>query len=85
MAFKPYRGNRVLLDKNLEIDHNSYFEFYSIHDIKERSKIAYKWYRSAKYLNRLGFYFQCIEDFKKECLQDKKQVYKPFLKLIENV
>ena len=85
MSYKPYRGNRIFLDKNLQIEQDCYFQFWKITEIKERSKIAYKWYRACKYLNSLGNFYQCIEDFKKECLENTKEVYKPFLKLIQNV
>jgi hypothetical protein len=85
MSFKPCRGNRILLDKNIQISQESYFKFWEIHDIKERSKLAYKWYLADKYLNNLGGFFECVRDFIKECKNNKEQVYKPFLKLIENV
>jgi hypothetical protein len=81
-SFKPCRGNRILLDKHIDRNQNLYFDFWKESDPMERSKIAYKWYVSAKYLNKAGFFFQCIEDFKKEVLENNLKVYKPFLKLI---
>ena len=81
-SFKPGRGNRILLDKHIDRNQNLYFDFWKESDPIERSKIAYKWYVSAKYLNDLSSYFSCIKDFKNEVLSSNLKVYKPFLKLI---
>ena len=85
MSWKPGRGNNILLDKHINRDHNCYFDFLRETDKMERSKIAYKWYVSAKYLNNLRIWHCSTEDFKNECLKNPKRVYKRFLDLIQDM
>lgn len=85
MAYKPHRGT-LLIDKNIQITHECYYEFYRETDTMRKSKIAYKWYRAESYLKYgLKNYYIAISDFKNQCLIDSTNVYKPFLNLIQNV
>lgn len=85
MSWKPCRGGRVLFDKALKNSHECFFEFKEATTIKEKSKIAFKWYRADEYLNKADGVIQFIgEKFISQCLQSK-DTYKPFLTLLQSL
>lgn len=84
MSFKPCRGARILLDKAIESSHNNYFLFHEAKEMKEKTKIAFKWLKSEIYLNREKYFISFLGDeFLKECLTHK-ETYKPLLKYLNS-
>lgn len=80
MSWKPYKGGRVILDKNIEISHNSYFEFQEATTIKEKTKIAFRWLKAEEYLGNKNRVIRFLgENFIQQSIKNK-ETYKPFLK-----
>ena len=86
MSWKPCRGGRMLLDKAVKNSHDCYFEYQTATSLKEKSKIAFKWYKADAYLypktNRvIAFLGQA---FINEC-RESNDTYKPFKTLLTQI
>lgn len=85
MSWKPCRGGRIGLDKAIKNSHECFFQFRESESIKDKSKIAFKWYKADEYLGNAGRLLNFFGDhFINQCKQSK-DTYKPFLNLINNL
>ncbi len=86
MSWKPCRGGRMLLDKAVKNSHDCYFQFQVATSLKEKSKIAFKWYKADEYLSSKtnGVLRYLGESFINECKQSN-ETYKPFKNLLNNL
>ena len=85
MSWKPCRGGRIMLDKSIEISHNSYFDFLEATTIKEKTKIAFRWLKAEEYLgNKKSVISFLGENFIQQSIKSK-ETYKPFIKYINEL
>ena len=85
MSWKPCRGGRVLLDKNIEINHYSFFSFQESTNLKDKTKIAFKWLRAAQYLGDEKRVYSFIGTEFINKAKQSTETYKPFLKYINSI